>query len=452
VTDSNDRDTGLDALRRRAEQQVQQSEGSGESMSTEELRSALHDLNVHREELRLQNEELRRTEAELQASRTQYFELYHLAPIAYLTVDGDAGIQEANLSAAALFLESRHALLRSNLRRYVHGKSLRELMRLLEESEPDEPVHRELVLTRADHTTFFARLDVSVSNPEDSGERTRRRVTITDLTERRVFEEAQRRAKEELELRVAERTAELEAKNQALQGEIAERRRTEAKLAENEAKLRRLAAEMTRIEERERRRFAQDVHDTVSQTLAFAKMRLGMLPYVADDEERKAEVSRIAGIISDAIAGTRALMREIAPAGMYDALPESIQSFIDHFGPEHGLEVDLDDDAVEKPLNADTRALVFRAVRELLVNVAKHAQARRAEVSLRVQQGALHVAVRDDGVGFPPNYSMDAAGFGLYSIRERLQHLGGGMEVSSGRPPWTTCVGLHVPLTPETAQ
>ena len=199
----------------------------------------------------------------------------------------------------------------------------------------------------------------------------------------------------------------------------------------------------------ERRRFAQDVHDTVSQTLAFAKMRLGMLPYIADDEERKAEVRRVAGIITDAIAGTRALMRQIAPAGMYDALPESIQAFIEHFGPEHGLEVELDDDAVEKPLNTDTRALVFRAVRELLVNVAKHAEAQRAEVSLRVAEGTLHVAVRDDGVGFPKSSSTDASGFGLFSIGERLRHLGGSLDGAPGRPPWTTCVRLHVPLSPE---
>lgn len=451
MSSSDHGDTRGRPLRRRAEDLVQHGELSVDTLSPAELRGMVHDLHVHQVELELQNEELRRAERDLQESRSRYFELYHLAPVAYLTVTGNGTIRESNLSAATTFGTTRKTLLRSNLRRFVHGRCLDRYARLFSVAAEDSPAYEELTLTREDGTSFFARMDVAVGAASGAETGLLRRVTVTDLSDRRALEEAQRRENEELERRVSERTADLEAKNADLRKEIAERRRAEAKLAENEAKLRRLAAEMTRIEERERRRFAQDVHDTVSQTLAFAKMRLGMLPYIADDEERKAEVSRIAGIITDAIAGTRALMREIAPAGVYDALPESIQAFIEHFGPEHGLEVELDDDAVEKPLNTDTRALVFRAVRELLVNVAKHAEAKRAEVSLRVAEGALHIAVRDDGVGFPEGYSMDAAGFGLFSIRERLEHLGGGLDVVPSRPPWSSCVRFHVPLNPETA-
>jgi signal transduction histidine kinase len=92
--------------------------------------------------------------------------------------------------------------------------------------------------------------------------------------------------------------------------------------------------------------------------------------------------------------------------------------------------------------------LLFQAVRELVQNVIKHAHARRIEVTVREQHGEVHVRVEDDGVGAEParlaNGHIDTGGYGLFSIRERLDRLGGRLEIRS-QPSKGTRVTLVVP-------
>jgi len=111
--------------------------------------------------------------------------------------------------------------------------------------------------------------------------------------------------------------------------------------------------------------------------------------------------------------------------------------------------VEFEDDRQPKPLSEDVRVLLFQAARELLVNIAKHAQARTAKVSITREGDQVRVDVEDDGVGFDSTEigsSMDTTGrFGLFSIRVRLEPLGGHMEVDS-KPGHGTRVTLVAPL------
>jgi signal transduction histidine kinase len=100
-------------------------------------------------------------------------------------------------------------------------------------------------------------------------------------------------------------------------------------------------------------------------------------------------------------------------------------------------------------LGDDLRAVLFEAVRELLYNVVKHAQARGATVSLRREGGEIRVMVEDDGVGFARDSAASrqarGGGFGLFNVRERLAHFGGRLQVESA-PGRGTCVTLVAPL------
>jgi len=109
----------------------------------------------------------------------------------------------------------------------------------------------------------------------------------------------------------------------------------------------------------------------------------------------------------------------------------------------------MEADKHQKPLDDNVRVVLFQAVRELLMNVAKHARARTAEVSIRRIDQQLHVTVEDDGIGFDATHAAArrgaTSGFGLFSIRERLGHLGGHVTIEP-LPQRGTRVCLIAPL------
>jgi signal transduction histidine kinase len=119
---------------------------------------------------------------------------------------------------------------------------------------------------------------------------------------------------------------------------------------------------------------------------------------------------------------------------------------------EHGIATEFEDDEQPKPLDDDTRTVLFRDVRELLTNVVKHAQAKKVKVSIRKVGSRIHVSVEDDGRGFDPKKvaatAAKAGEFGLFSIRERLKQLGGTIEIESGSGHGTRVI-LTAPLKSE---
>jgi signal transduction histidine kinase len=119
---------------------------------------------------------------------------------------------------------------------------------------------------------------------------------------------------------------------------------------------------------------------------------------------------------------------------------------------QYGLVVAVEDDDNPKPLDNEARVLLFRAVRELLFNVLKHSQANSARVFIRRAGEHMEVVVEDNGVGFAPGSpggsSGKIEGFGLFSIRERLNYFGGRMEIESIRGEFTRVI-LTLPLQPD---
>ncbi len=125
---------------------------------------------------------------------------------------------------------------------------------------------------------------------------------------------------------------------------------------------------------------------------------------------------------------------------------------VEEFREKHGIRSEFEDDGKAKPLGPDLGALAYRAVRELLVNVVKHAKADRLTVSTIRDDECLNVVVEDDGIGFDTAGAVHAAAksgaFGLFGIRERLKYLGGEMRLES-EPGRGTRITLVVPLKEE---
>jgi len=238
---------------------------------------------------------------------------------------------------------------------------------------------------------------------------------FTDITERKKAREALQRAHDELEARVEQRTEELAKAN---------------------VELRSLAAEITLAEERLRRRIATDVHDHIGQNLAISKIKLESLRESMSSPELIVSLDETCELIAQTIESSRSLTFELSPPVLYElGFEAAVEWLVRHARQKHGLSTEFKSDGRPKPLSDDIRVLLFQAVRELLVNVAKHAQARNATVLTRKVGDQIQVTVEDDGVGFDTSKisSRDykTSGFGLLSIRERLRSIGGRFEIES---------------------
>ena len=196
------------------------------------------------------------------------------------------------------------------------------------------------------------------------------------------------------------------------------------------------------------RRLAIQLHENIGQILAFARIKLGMLTAEAATSDLAADLNELRNQIDHTIQFTRSLTFELSPPTLYElGFGDAVQWLASQFQENCGTEIEVQQEPHPTPLTDDARILLFLAVRELLINVAKHAQARHAKVVIAKAEDWLRIQVEDDGVGFDVAKSR-AAGFGLFSIRERLEHIGGHLRVKS-KPGHGTMVALAIPLIPE---
>lgn len=230
--------------------------------------------------------------------------------------------------------------------------------------------------------------------------------------------------------------------------DITRRRESEGKIREYQDKLQHMAFDAALAEERERRRIAADLHDRIGQTLALVQIKLTSAREAMTGPPRE-EIDQAIQLLAQSVLDTRTLTFELSPPVLYDlGLKDALSWLVEDVEKRHGIKIELHDDEVHKPLDDATAGLLFRSVRELLVNVFKHAKAPTARVSLRRVGDHFEIEVEDKGVGFDPgdvNLQSAGSGFGLFSVREQIRRLGGTVEVTSA-PHEGTRVSMRVPL------
>ena len=232
--------------------------------------------------------------------------------------------------------------------------------------------------------------------------------------------------------------------------DITERKHAEAKLLMYQEKLQSLASELSLVEERERRSIATDLHDQIGQTLSVIKMRCFDLRDHLEDANLIRLIDEIRELVKQTIKDTRSLTFELSPPVLYElGLVAAIDWRAEQFQLKFGLKCTVETDKKAKPLNQDIEIVLFRSVRELLVNIVKHAQAKKVKITIRVNKKNLRIRVTDDGIGFSPETKTTRAyhdqQFGLFNITERIRHLGGVLEVDSQKGKGTM-VTLVAPL------
>jgi PAS domain S-box-containing protein len=236
--------------------------------------------------------------------------------------------------------------------------------------------------------------------------------TNTDITKRKVAEEALRELTRTLETRVAERTRELEFRARQLQ---------------------KLALELSQAEDRERRRLAEILHDDLQQQLAAVKFHLGILAGRAKgDAAMRASTAQLDGMLKDAIETSRSLSHELSPAVMYHGDMGEIFEWLAHqIQTKHGMIVRVEPVGQIEVESDALKVFLFKAVQEMLFNAVKHARVGEAKVRVRRRGRYVSLCISDRGRGFDPQDLKQTAGFGLMSIRERIGLLGGRMRIHS---------------------
>ena len=261
-------------------------------------------------------------------------------------------------------------------------------------------------------------------------------ITVTvDITERKQMEDALHQSHDNLENQVQERTRELE--------EAIEKQRV-------------LAAELLMTEVRERRRIAVDLHDNICQSLAVAKLRLHDLQARVTEIDLEKPLIEIKDIISDAIYHTRSLLKDISSSALHElGLSAALDSLAKQINDKYGLAVILESPQSIGKIDEEVQVLLYQAVRELLLNIIKHAKVSAAAVSIQEIGSNIRVQVKDDGVGFDVSDLQtmfnQSGGFGLFNIRERLKLWDGYMEINSGQG-MGTCITISVPRNKQSQQ
>ncbi|SOD29802.1 PAS/PAC sensor signal transduction histidine kinase [Variovorax sp. YR752] len=293
------------------------------------------------------------------------------------------------------------------------------------------------VFWRRDGTAFAVEYS---SHPIMDGAQVRGAViTFVDITERRRQAEALQQAKDELGLRVQERTREL---SDAL------------------VQLRELSAWLDKVREDERTRIAREVHDELGSLLVALKMdvnwigkRLGEQQERTPDaaqamrDQMRCKCTNMSQLIERAVDNVGRIITDLRPSildyqGLWAALEWQAHEFVQAAELELDWRLDVPP-GVELPEPA--AIAVFRIFQEMLSNVGRHARARSLEIRIGVEQEQLSISVRDDGVGAPAQAFEATTSYGVLGMRERARHFGGRIDIEShGGEGSTFC--LHLPL------
>ena len=202
------------------------------------------------------------------------------------------------------------------------------------------------------------------------------------------------------------------------------------------------------IEEEERKRIAEDLHDHIGQNLAISKIRLKTLEEKVPASSE--EIQNILELIDDSISFTRTLTFELSPPVLYQlGLVPAIEWLAEQFRLKHGINIEVVSDENIHMEGGEKNVILFKTVRELLHNVVKHAHASKTTITIKMSNNNLNITIEDDGVGFDraliTNYKKKDAGFGIFSMQERIQYINGNVYIESKQTKGTK-IEIIVPV------
>jgi PAS domain S-box-containing protein len=273
---------------------------------------------------------------------------------------------------------------------------------------------------------------------------------LWDITERHAAQQVLERSHDEMQRLVRERAGELARVNEALEAQVAERKRADKA---REFLLRRLVA----TQEEERRRLARELHDQMGQSLTALMMGLKSLPSFPESGPETSGASpspsetltRLQGITTDLMNEVHHLAWELRPAvldnlGLRPALEESVRAWSQRSGVRADF---LAHSVTAERFPLDIESALYRVTQEALTNVARHSGAQHVSVLLERVMGEVVLIVEDDGNGFDVEARANSGRLGMAGMRERIEMVGGTLNIESS-PDAGTTIYVRIPLTP----
>ena len=427
--------TKMEPLRERAEKLLSKKAKDLLVAEVKDMKTLVHELQVHQVELEMQNDELRKVQAEIEESRSRYSDLYDFAPAGYFTLNAGGAIVEVNLTGACLLNIDRGKLLHRLLSAFVEPSYQWVFTEHFRKTfSQGEETHCELKMVREGGEPFDALLNSISSN---YGSVTKVRTIVTDITERKRAEGEVRHLNEELKQRNID-------------------------LKESEDHLRLLSARLLNIQETERSRIATEIHDSLGQSLNAIKFRfqetIRQLETAEEEEEEEEEerkkekgqrhaaakqLRNLIPVIQTAIEEARRIQMDLRPSILDDlGIVPTISWYCREFQRIYtGIELSPRIEIEENAMPGSLKTVIFRVLQEAMKNVGKHSGASHVHLSLVKKGTTTELTVQDNGLGFDLDKTLSNEGnkrLGLTSMRERTEQSGGRFSIQSVKGRGTT--------------
>jgi PAS domain S-box-containing protein len=269
-------------------------------------------------------------------------------------------------------------------------------------------------------------------------------IFIRDIHEEKIAEEVLRKGKLELEKIVQKRTAELNNLNIELKKEISKRKSREKELEI-------ISREMSLMEEKQRKIFAEELHDTIGQYLILLNMKVQNIHRNQEDQKLKGELTEVLHIIKTTVDSTRKLTFEISPPILFDlGIESAIESLVDFYNKEWQISISYSSFLENMTLSEDCLIFLYRSANELLFNGVKHSQSNEISITLYNDDLYLFLEVEDDGIGF--NWKNDGnlldklgMGYGLFSLQARAKDVSADLQITTNSGQGTLA-SIKIPL------
>jgi PAS domain S-box-containing protein len=233
--------------------------------------------------------------------------------------------------------------------------------------------------------------------------------------------------------------------------DITDRKIAEEKLREHEEQLKLLASELSLAEERERRRIAAGIHDDIAQKLALAKLELQSISKTASDANVLTSLENQCEIMDCIMEDARTLTFELSNPILYEiGIEAAIESWLmDQIQDKCGIKCKFTSQGPHVNLEENIKIVLYQGARELLTNIVKHANAKKVKVDINKCHDQISVIIKDNGIGIQTSHLDQSrkgrTGFGLFNIKERLEYLGGNLQINS-KPDKGTHITMSIPI------